>query len=663
MNQRVLIVDDERLIRDMLARALKAYDMEVHTAEDGQAAVDMMDELQPDLLLLDLMMPRMDGFDVLRHLGESDTRRQVIVLTARASQEVLQEALEAGADDYISKPFHLGEVVARCKAHLRIAAYAQELETQRRDGEALLAISHRLTGRLDLAAILQEVTLEVTSVLATDRCSVVLLHEEGQRGRIVAASDDAGLTEQAIEISAYPEIRRCIETREPVIVGDITADPLFDPVKDQITALGVRSVALFPMLAGPHCIGVLFLRSKSARETLQERERRFGQIVANAAAVAVHNASSFREMEEETRRSTEARAVVERRLQVVQRYEEVFEASADGMIACDQEGCILFMNKQAEALTGIDRVSAAGRPFASLVTDGDSERVAQLLARAEAGEFGEHTDLGVVGDRILSVKAASIPGEAGYSLALRDVTRIRAISHELAETKDYLQSLIDASPDAILATDLEGEVRVYNKAAEALFGHPAATVIDHLHVSKLYPPGKAAEVMAAVRSEGHGGPGRLVPPIRQDVVHMDGSPIPVLMSAALVRVNGVAVATVGVLRDLRERIAMEGELAQTKERLQESERMALLAELAGTAAHELNQPLTSVMGYAELLKRRMGDEDPNLKAASTILEQAERMAAIVKQIGRITKYETKPYVGGTRILDLEASTADADDFD
>ena len=82
----------------------------------------------------------------------------------------------------------------------------------------------------------------------------------------------------------------------------------------------------------------------------------------------------------------------------------------------------------------------------------------------------------------------------------------------------------------------------------------------------------------------------------------------------------------------------------------------MIAELAGTAAHELNQPLTSVMGYAKLLRRRISPDDGDHWAADIIFRESERMAEIVRKIGRITRYETKEYLGNTRIVDLDRST-------
>src|SRR6185436_21151126 len=77
----------------------------------------------------------------------------------------------------------------------------------------------------------------------------------------------------------------------------------------------------------------------------------------------------------------------------------------------------------------------------------------------------------------------------------------------------------------------------------------------------------------------------------------------------------------------------------------------------GAAAHELNQPLTSIIGYAQLIQRQSAQEAAHLRAVGIILSEAERMAGIVKKIGKITKYETTDYVGGARIFDLDRAAA------
>ena len=165
--------------------------------------------------------------------------------------------------------------------------------------------------------------------------------------------------------------------------------------------------------------------------------------------------------------------------------------------------------------------------------------------------------------------------------------------------------------------------------------------------------------MRQLRAPELGGRGRLEV-CRQEVISGVGQRVPVNMTASIVYENGREVASVGIFTDLRDRMALERKLSDVEERLEESEKNAVIVALAGTTAHELNQPLTSVMGYAELLKRRLKEEDVSYKPVDIIYREAERMAEIVRKIGRITRYETKAYVGSKQILDLDKASSHDD---
>ena len=138
----------------------------------------------------------------------------------------------------------------------------------------------------------------------------------------------------------------------------------------------------------------------------------------------------------------------------------------------------------------------------------------------------------------------------------------------------------------------------------------------------------------------------------------DGRPIQVQLSASLVVDNGQKIGSVGIFTDIRDKLRIQAELERAQDELRNHEKQAIVAELAGAAAHELNQPLTSVIGYAELLRRQLSASPQHLAALQIIADEAERMAEIVRKVGRITKYETKSYVGGAKILDLEKASGD-----
>lgn len=114
----MLVVDDEPMVRDVLARFLAKEGFVVDTAEDGEAALAALDRNSPDLVVLDLMLPRIDGLEVFRRIRDRGPAA-VIMLTAKGEETDRVVGLELGADDYVTKPFSPREVVARVRAVLR----------------------------------------------------------------------------------------------------------------------------------------------------------------------------------------------------------------------------------------------------------------------------------------------------------------------------------------------------------------------------------------------------------------------------------------------------------------------------------------------------------------------------------------------------------------
>ena len=115
---KILVVDDEASIVTMLDYNLKKLGYDVVTAEDGEVALEKFESENPDLLLLDIMMPKMDGYEVCRKIREK-SNVPIIMLTARADEVDKVVGLEMGADDYVTKPFGNRELIARVKANLR----------------------------------------------------------------------------------------------------------------------------------------------------------------------------------------------------------------------------------------------------------------------------------------------------------------------------------------------------------------------------------------------------------------------------------------------------------------------------------------------------------------------------------------------------------------
>ncbi|MFF0242190.1 response regulator transcription factor [Rhodococcus pyridinivorans] len=119
---RILVVDDDRAVRESLRRSLSFNGYTVDLATDGQDALEQVATSRPDAMVLDVMMPRVDGLEVCRRLRSTGDDLPILVLTARDSVSERVAGLDAGADDYLPKPFALEELLARLRALLRRAA-------------------------------------------------------------------------------------------------------------------------------------------------------------------------------------------------------------------------------------------------------------------------------------------------------------------------------------------------------------------------------------------------------------------------------------------------------------------------------------------------------------------------------------------------------------
>ncbi|HEX2981683.1 MAG TPA: response regulator, partial [Anaerolineaceae bacterium] len=118
MSKTILVVDDQSSVRTLLQEYLTEQGFKVFTATDGQNAIYMARHEQPDLILLDIMMPKMDGYQFLRHYRE-ERQTPIIIITAREEETDAVLGLDLGADDYVIKPFRMRELLSRIRAVLR----------------------------------------------------------------------------------------------------------------------------------------------------------------------------------------------------------------------------------------------------------------------------------------------------------------------------------------------------------------------------------------------------------------------------------------------------------------------------------------------------------------------------------------------------------------
>lgn len=641
-----------------LRRILESAGFGVTWAESSDAAVASLDLARPSAVVV----AEAHALELLTRLRGRGGFRPTVIVYGPASESAMTAAYVAGADDFVSSDALEVELVGRVRGLLRQHEVLAQAARKERNAQAMLELTQALASSLDFSEILHTVVRRIAEVVQVDRASIVLAPDEAKIGYVVATSDDREIANLQIDLERYPEIREVLRTREPLTIADVTTHPVLDDVRESVPDGAVGAITLLPIVWQDQTMGVLFLRS-ARKGVLARREMDFCRIVANATAIALRNARVMQSLRDQTQKENFARFEAERRLRTLKRYANLFTSAADGLVAVDPDGRMLFANPRAFELVGVGEDEIRGSAIEELIHPDDRGTLAEVWKRLEASDYPRGVDLRLRRPdetvRVVSCAfSALLDGDGAILVSFRDVSRERETAAELVQTKEFLESLIDASVDAIIAADLDGKILLFNKGAVRIYGYPQDEVIGQIHVTRLYPEGRAQEVMRMLRSRQHGGEGRLEN-MRFDALDKDGHVVPITLSAAMIYDEaGEPFATVGIFGDLREKLRVEERLAHAQQKLAVSEKQALIAELAGTAAHELNQPLTSVIGYGELLLRRLPSDAQEHHAAEVIVREAERMADIVRKIGKITRYETKSYVGTQKILDLDKSAGD-----
>jgi len=297
---KILAVDDSNVILNLIVKSF-SDEHKVITASNGREAVDTAIRDMPDLILMDVKMPVMDGLQATRILKEDPRTMSIpiIMLTALDSDDDMIMGLNAGASDYVGKPFHKTVLDAKVKTHLRTKALYSSLEQTHRDQEIVLDVTRKTTSSLNITEVLHAVTEKLAEYLNLRRCSVVLVDEGKGQGLVVASSDAPHIGGLCIYLDKYPEIIRAIQTRETVIVDDIDTDPLMAGVREAIR-FTYRSLMVVPIIFRDEVIGTLFLRASKEKEGFTEREANLCRVIAASSANAIKNASLFEKLEEKS---------------------------------------------------------------------------------------------------------------------------------------------------------------------------------------------------------------------------------------------------------------------------------------------------------------------------------------------------------------------------
>ena len=218
MPYRILVAEDQADIRELIVLNLRQAGYTVHAVADGQAALDSQLEAASDLLLLDLMMPLLDGLDVCKALRARGQATPILMLTAKSTELDRVLGLELGADDYLTKPFSIAELLARVKALLRRA----ELQRAAAASPAVSGAQTLRNGEIEIAPARREVRVRGAAVEFTALEFELLLHFAQHPGRVFSRAQllDAvwGYSHEGYEHTVTTHINR--------VRAKVEADPM-----------------------------------------------------------------------------------------------------------------------------------------------------------------------------------------------------------------------------------------------------------------------------------------------------------------------------------------------------------------------------------------------------------------------------------------------------
>jgi len=308
---RIIIADDDPAILQTMTWVLKEHGYDVGSATSGRELVALLEERTPDLLLLDVMFPDVDGFQLLERIKNDDRWRDmpVLMISSLPPEEAAVKTLGLGASDFVRKPFRVRELLARIQAQLRMRAILRSAyESLRTTEEELARARAEADSRRKLVDILREVTGDLTSneiyhvlarrvarALDLTRCSVILARPGDRVGMVAASFEHALVKNFELNLDRYPEIRAALETGQPVLVEDVHSSPLYADIRERWreegTRVPVRSVIAMPFsLADARQSGVFFLRRGEDERPLREDDVAFADTVVRAAVAAVQRA-------------------------------------------------------------------------------------------------------------------------------------------------------------------------------------------------------------------------------------------------------------------------------------------------------------------------------------------------------------------------------------
>jgi len=307
---RILVADDDPAVLESVTWLLQENGYEVIPADGGAACLEQLERRAPDLLLLDILMPDIDGCRLLERIKADErwTDVPVLMLSAQPPEEASVRSLGLGAADFIRKPYRPKELLARVQAQLRMGAVLRSTRAALQRSEAalqraqydadsrrtLVDILHEVTGDLSVAELFHLLVRRAARALEVPHCAVMISRPGDTTVTVVAAYEHPGLQSRPVPISWFPEIHQALAAGEPVLVEETATHALYGAERPVLGIDGepitVRSAMALPFTIDRAQYGVFLVRRTPEQPGFGPADLEFAQAVITAAVAVIQRA-------------------------------------------------------------------------------------------------------------------------------------------------------------------------------------------------------------------------------------------------------------------------------------------------------------------------------------------------------------------------------------
>jgi two-component system NtrC family sensor kinase len=414
----ILVADDSREIRDFLEHSvLTPAGYGVRAVGDGMSALTLARDLHPDLVITDLQMPGLSGLDLIRRLRADRPSLPTILITGEGSEGLAAEAIRAGANDYLTKPFEAEQMLAAVgralsegrrwagleKGVSEAQATAESLQQRLGELEALAQIGRTVTATLDLDPVLTAVVESAVRLTRAEEGSLLLLDPETGELYMRASKNFDEEFARTFRLHVQDSLAgQVMATGEPVVLDERS------PQKIKTSYL-VHSLLYVPLQVRGRRTGVLGVDNRKAGRTFSREDRTVMTALADYAAIAIDNAQLYQHTEAERRK-----------------LETILTQTDSGVLVLDPENRLILINRAARQAYSVND-EAVGRSVVEALDD------PELLSLIRApGSQPRHSELSVRDGRVFNAQRTLIPG-VGQSIVMDDITHLKELDRIKSE--------------------------------------------------------------------------------------------------------------------------------------------------------------------------------------------------------------------------------------